>query len=555
MAILRLDVGTVISLLVVGNLAALAAMLAYRSRLGPKAPDAFYILSKFLQALAWALIVARGRIPDLLSVYLANASLFLGFGLEALALCEADGRDTRWRLPFGAMIAVLILVFWAVAGSPGRRIGLASLATALIYGLLFLAMLARRPGRTGLHVFFALASLVYSAIMVLRAAWGFGGDSSLGILTPSLIQTLAFVPQHISLLVGGMGFMLLSKEHSDTVLRESEDKYRTLVEKASEAIVIAQDGLLRFANSRMAVLVGVRAEDLVGKHFADFIWPEDREAVLGHHLAREAGKVAPEAYDFRILAPDGSPLWISITATAILWQGRPASLGLLTDIDARKRQEEKIAGLLRDKELLLREVHHRVKNNLSVAMSLLALQSGEGRKRDPDEVLMDAHNRLHAMVELYERLYRVGDFEALSVRDYLPSLVKGITAVFPQGQAVAFDLDLEDLRLDAQRLSSIGIIVNEIVTNSMKYAFGKVAQPRIGISVRSRGGRVELACGDNGPGLPPGLDQGDTQGFGIQLISMLADQLHGSLKAGGGPGASWLLDFPLVPPGQHKEKP
>jgi len=339
------------------------------------------------------------------------------------------------------------------------------------------------------------------------------------------------------------------------VLRESEDKYRTLVEKASEAIVIAQDGILRFANSRMGVLVGVRVEDLVGKPLVDHVWPEDREAVLSHHLAREAGKVAPEAYDFRILDRDGRPLWISITATAILWQGRPASLGLLTDIDARKRQEERIAGLLRDKDLLLREVHHRVKNNLSVAMSLLALQSGEERKRDPDEVLMDAHNRLHAMVELYERLYRVGDFEAISVRDYLPSLVRGITAVFPQGKAVAFDLDLEDLRLDPQRLSSIGIIVNEIVTNSMKYAFEKVAEPRIGISVRSRGERVELACGDNGPGLPAGLDLAEPQGFGIQLISMLAEQLHGSLRTGEGTGTSWLLGFPLAPPGQPKEKP
>lgn len=545
MGILDLDLGTVIRLLFVGNLAAMVAMLVYKAHHDPKSPDSFYIVSKLFQGLAWVFILCRGRISDLLSVYLGNLFLLAGFGLEALALCEADGRKGPWKLVFGILSGTGLLIFCLFGTSPGMRIFIASLGAVAIYSGLALGMLVPPSHRTGLHVFIGLASLGYSGIMGYRAVWGLGGGAPRDIMTPSLAQTLAFVPQYLSLLVGGMGFMLLTKERSDAAILESEDKYRTLVEKASEAIVIAQDGLFGFVNPRMAQLVGRSVDELKGTPFVDYVWPGDRTEVLTKHLARTVGGYAPEAYDFRIVGAGGKALWVSITATAIQWQGRPASLGLITDIDARKRQEEKIEALLRDKELLLREVHHRVKNNLSVAMSLLVLQSGEGGRRDPDEVLMDAHNRLHSMVELYERLNKVGDFESLSIRDYLPALAKDIVAVFPQGAKVEFALDLEDLLLDPQRLASLGIILNEMVTNSMKYAFDGVDEPRIAISMGSSESRVHLICADNGPGLPGGIDPARSQGFGIQLINMLAEQLHGSLRVEGGRGTVWHLEFPL----------
>lgn len=122
-------------------------------------------------------------------------------------------------------------------------------------------------------------------------------------------------------------------------LRESDNKYRTVVEKSTEAIIIAQDGTFAFANDRMSELLGVPIEDLLGKQFADFIWPEDKEYVFSNYKKRIAGEPVNDAYDFRIIGANNKLLWVFLSATTLSWKGRPATLNLLTDITQRKQIE------------------------------------------------------------------------------------------------------------------------------------------------------------------------------------------------------------------------
>lgn len=143
---------------------------------------------------------------------------------------------------------------------------------------------------------------------------------------------------------------ITERKSVEAALQESEEKYRTLVEKANEAIMIAQDDVFVFANNRMSELLGVAVKDLEGKPFIDYIWPDDRELVVGNYRKRLSGETIRDAYDFRITGARGRVTWVFLSAAVIQWKGRPATLNLLTDITDRKLAEE----ALREREEMLR---------------------------------------------------------------------------------------------------------------------------------------------------------------------------------------------------------
>jgi PAS domain S-box-containing protein len=142
------------------------------------------------------------------------------------------------------------------------------------------------------------------------------------------------------------------QKKAQDALRESEEKYRSLVEKANEAITIIQDWRLIFVNNRMAELIGEPAENLVGRPFLDIVWPDDREDIKARHIKRCCGEKVPDMFDFGMLGPGGKKLWIYISIAEIQWQGRPATLNLMTDITERKVTEE----ALRESEQKFRHI-------------------------------------------------------------------------------------------------------------------------------------------------------------------------------------------------------
>jgi PAS domain S-box-containing protein len=542
MSILALDVRTVIVLLVLGDLASCALLFVYRVSAGAERPMRFYLAGKALQAVAWILLALRGTIDDFLSVYVGNAVLLVGFGFEGLAISTVDADNRRREAVFAALTLLAIFGFCLGAGTPNGRVAGASIATIPAFGALAFFLL-RGPGRSALRVTMALAALVFCLILVARAWVALANGPNFSLMTPALVQTLAFLPLYLAMIVGTIGFLLLVRIKSDALLRESEEKYRTLVERAGEVIIIAQDERLAFANRRMAEITGLSAETLMGRSIADLVWPEDRETVLANFRARTKGGSPPESYDLRLVDARGEPVWMSISASLIVWKGRPATMSLLSDIDARKRSEARVDRLLAEKEMLLREVHHRVKNNLNVVLSLLSLQTEMATGKDPAGVLVDASNRLRSMVQLYNRLHETGNFESMSVRDFFPPLLRDLASVFPSAKGLRFETELEDIVLDIGRLTTLALLVNEIVTNSLKHAFGNSHDPCVRIEARLSRERIMIACGDNGGGLPEGVGPGASPGLGLQLIGMLASQLRASLRIERKGGTLYVVEF------------
>lgn len=221
-------------------------------------------------------------------------------------------------------------------------------------------------------------------------------------------------------------------------------------------------------------------------------------------------------------------------------------IGAIRDRIVRHRAEEALLASLREKEALLKEVHHRVKNNLQVIMSLLRI---EGRRIDHEitkTVLDQMQGRIQSMALLHETLYRSGNFARVDLAAYLGQLAQQVfRSQMAQPGLVQLHLDLQPVQMDIDQAIPCGLIVNELVSNSLKHAFaeGRSGQVWIGLHPGPGGAGHTLSVRDNGPGLPPDFDLKRTRSLGLQLVSDLARQLEGSLTVGPGPGAHFEVTF------------
>ena len=216
---------------------------------------------------------------------------------------------------------------------------------------------------------------------------------------------------------------------------------------------------------------------------------------------------------------------------------------LVREIELRKEAEEKISIQLHEKETILKEVHHRIKNNFASIGSLLSLQAQSVTNPEAISTLMDAMGRINSMQVLYEKLLLTDDYQVTSVREYLDNLICDIISLFSEGLDITVERQIDDFRLDPKRLVPVGIIVNELLTNIMKYAFTGRASGLIEVVVKENSGNVNLTIQDNGNGLPDGFDVETQETFGLMLVKMLSEQLGGSFTIENDNGTRSTLEF------------
>lgn len=274
-------------------------------------------------------------------------------------------------------------------------------------------------------------------------------------------------------------------------------------------------------------------------HFADALWElsiawrgEALDSWTQNHLAIILLSGALIAAVFTLF------LFITKRNETLRTKIRASTAELQNEIEARIEYEaalqesERIAReLLEEKETLLSEVHHRIKNNLNTVSSLLSLQAA----RSPDEglkkALGEAQNRIKSMTILYERLYQSGNIKSLPLSSFLSPLAQSIIDLFPHRKAVALKTDLSDDEFPVKSLIPLGIITNELITNSFKHGFTGRDQNTIFISLRRQDdGHYRMLYTDNGGGAPPAVTETAPQGLGTKLIAALAAQLDGTVE-------------------------
>jgi two-component sensor histidine kinase/PAS domain-containing protein len=199
------------------------------------------------------------------------------------------------------------------------------------------------------------------------------------------------------------------------------------------------------------------------------------------------------------------------------------------DITSFKKAEEKIRSLLEEKEIILKEVHHRVKNYMSTLIGLLVLQASTLSDDRAIQALDDAKQRLTGMMTLYEKLYVSSSGGSISTKKYLPDLIDEIIANFPENEIVTVKKDIDDIVLDAKTLQTISIITNELLTNIMKYAFIDRSSGNIKIKFKIDKHKILFTIRDDGIGLNENIMKKKTGGFGLMLVRNLVRNLNGEI--------------------------
>lgn len=209
----------------------------------------------------------------------------------------------------------------------------------------------------------------------------------------------------------------------------------------------------------------------------------------------------------------------------------------------RKRAEDSLERQVREKETLLREVHHRIKNNLASIGGVLRLQLDSVPDGAARTAVQDAVGRVESMRVVYDKLLVSGEYREVSAREYLEGLLAAILDLFPEPRGVRLDLDIQEFPLGVRTAFPLGAIVNELVTNSMKHAFEGRDRGVLAIRLARAGDEIVLEVEDDGRGLPEGFDPESSPGFGLQLVRMLAEQLNGDFSIRGGSGTTGVVRF------------
>ncbi|HRW94040.1 MAG TPA: histidine kinase dimerization/phosphoacceptor domain -containing protein [Thermotogota bacterium] len=373
----------------------------------------------------------------------------------------------------------------------------------------------------------------------------------------STLYLTAFVGGFAVLVVFLYFFVLGSTRKIVQVEQSLSLKFNSIFENAPTPIVISSfpGGEVSDVNRAFIEMTGFAREDVVGRKVQEFNlveWGSNQDPVSSGKKLRKLieTKGGFQNIELQLKTRHGKTLR-GLLSCEVYRSGRDVFLVcLFTDISEIKNASERIEGLLQEKELLLREIHHRIKNNFNSVRGILEIQAENLKQRADEEssvgleALEDASGRIRSMALLYDRLYSTPGFQEASVKQYLSELVDGIIQSFPRRSKVSVKKNLEEFVLGANTLSTLGILVNELVTNSVKHAFEGRESGTITVSAFRHGHRATVCVKDDGVGLPED-PEGRGNGFGLELVHILSRQLGGTLKIENDQGARFEVEFDI----------
>ncbi|MEA1895590.1 MAG: histidine kinase dimerization/phosphoacceptor domain -containing protein [Euryarchaeota archaeon] len=326
-------------------------------------------------------------------------------------------------------------------------------------------------------------------------------------------------------------------------------QYQSMVEYAHDVIFFKDlNSRYMIVNDKTAECFGLAREEVIGKD--DFeLMPDTEEAarnIEDDRVVFEAGK--PKEIVKRMTTPDGGPYWFqAIKVPYFDADGEITGLvGIARNITDQKHVEDQIKAALRDKEMLLREMHHRVKNDLQVVSSLLNMQAGLAGSRDTAAMLYESRDRVNTLVLMHVQLYESGNLVEVNMKDFLDGIARQSFQSYPVTDTrITPATHITDYPLPVSTAIHVGLILNELLSNIFKHAFAGRAEGkvRVGFDVTEES-RASLSVSDDGVGMPAGFDIDKTESLGLRLVKILAtDQLQGDLGIIGNGGTTFLITF------------
>lgn len=335
-------------------------------------------------------------------------------------------------------------------------------------------------------------------------------------------------------------------------LRNSQQQYYDTLEAYKAGVYIIEDGLFTYVNSSLAELFQFAQEELFGLNPLDLICLEDRQLAAKNMLHR-LQRVDIPPYTLKCVRKDGSTFYGELWSKIATWQKNPVIVGTITDVSNVKINEERLKiqdrqlqKSLDEKEVLLKEIYHRTKNNMLVIISMLDLQIQDIEDEQVKTIFLETENRIRAMALVHEKLYQSQNLSEIDLGSYLHEIVESLVNTMALDGRIVLLSNVEPVPINIDYAVPLGLVINELVTNSVKHAFPDNRSGSVYLTVeKNREGEILLAIGDDGIGLPEDIDVQNSTSFGMQIVTSLVKvQLKGSITVNRDNGTRYLISLP-----------
>lgn len=336
--------------------------------------------------------------------------------------------------------------------------------------------------------------------------------------------------------------------HQARQIQQSEQRLAATLEHAPIGMALSTlDGRWTYVNKALCELLGQPAQALQQRCAAELVHPLDRERHQPYEQVLRERQLSHCQTEERWTHHDGSPVWVRVTATRVDdASATPYLIQQIEPIGERKRREQQIAEALQEKETLLREVYHRVKNNLQVIQSLLNLKRSSLTDAAARTAFTETAERVRAMALVHEKLYQSSQLSAIDLGEYLRDLMPRLQeALGSYSRGIQVELHTAPLQADLNTAIPFGLIVTELVSNSLKHAFPNERRGLLRVEMLPHGPHgARLVVADDGIGLPAGGQR--SRSLGLTLVDSLTRQLDGQLQVEHGPGVRFTLTLPRL---------